>query len=85
MGCVVENRHQPTTIDMKTYVSERYKITVYYKHDYGELFDLEHDPGELNNLCNNPDYSGLKSDLLLKLVHAEMGKEPIWMPRIAGA
>lgn len=82
---IVENRHQPTTIHMKTYVNERYKITVYYNQDYGELFDLETDPDEVNNLWDDPGYADLKSALILKLLHAEMGKEPLWMPRIWGA
>lgn len=82
---IVENRHEPTTIHVKTYVDERYKITVYYGRDYGELFDLESDPGEVNNLWDSPESASLKSDLLLKLIHAEMGKEPMWMPRITHA
>jgi uncharacterized sulfatase len=82
---VVENRHQPTTIHLKTYVDKRYKITVYYNREYGELFDLEDDPGEINNLWNNPEYENLKNHLIKKLLFAEMGKEPLWMPRIAGA
>ena len=47
---MIENRHQPTTIHIKTYVDERYKLTVYYNRDYGELFDLQEDPHEVNNL-----------------------------------
>jgi len=82
---IVENRHQPTTIHHKTYVNDRYKITVYYNRDYGELFDLEADPGEINNLWGKREYAELKADLVMKLLHAEMGKEPLWMPRIAGA
>ncbi len=82
---IVENRHEPTTIHVKTYVNERYKITVYYNHDYGELFDLQQDPQEVNNLWNKPEYAELKADLVLKLLFAEMGKEPLWMPRVAGA
>jgi arylsulfatase A-like enzyme len=82
---VVENRHQPTTIHLKTYVDERYKITVYYNRDYGELFDLQADPGEINNLWGRPEYAQLKADLVMKLLHAEMGKEPLWMPRVWGA
>lgn len=82
---IVENRHQPTTIHVKTYVSERYKLTVYYGRDYGELFDLHEDPGEINNLWHNPDFTELKSQLVWKLLQAEMGKEPLWMPRIWGA
>ena len=82
---IVENRHQPTTIHLKTYVDDRYKITVYFKHDYGGFFDLQEDPGEFNNLWDDPATADLKRALLLKLIHAEMGKEPIWMPRVWGA
>jgi arylsulfatase A-like enzyme len=80
---VVENHHQPTTIHLKTYIDERYKITVYYNRDYGELFDLLDDPGEVRNLWDSPDHAELKTRLLLRFLHAEMGKEPMWMPRIA--
>jgi arylsulfatase A-like enzyme len=82
---IVENHHQPTTIHQRTYVNERYKITVYYNRPYGELFDLKEDPGEINNLWDNQDSQQLKSELLLKLIHGELGKEPIWMPRVWGA
>jgi len=82
---VVENRHEPTTIHVKTYVNERYKITAYYNHDYGELFDLQEDPNEINNLWDKPECAELKADLIMKLLFAEMGKEPLWMPRVAGA
>jgi uncharacterized sulfatase len=82
---LVENRHQPTTIHLKTYVDARYKITVYYNQSYGELFDLETDPGEVRNLWENDDYAELKARLLMKMLHAELGKEPLPMPRIAPA
>jgi uncharacterized sulfatase len=81
----VENHHQPTKVHLKTYVDARYKITVYYNEEYGELFDLERDSGELRNLWDDPGCGNLKSELLLKYIHAELGKEPMWMPRIAGA
>ncbi|GHC12256.1 sulfatase family protein [Cerasicoccus arenae] len=83
--CVVEFRQQPTAIHLKTYVNERYKLTVYYNKPYGELFDLQEDPGEYRNLWNDPEAANLKAELMQKLVFAEMGKEPMWMPRIAGA
>ncbi len=79
---VVENRHEPTSIHLKTYIDERYKITIYYNQEYGEIFDLHQDPGEVNNLWND---NNLKTKLLKKLIFAEMGKEPISMPRISGA
>jgi arylsulfatase A-like enzyme len=82
---IVENRHEPTTIHAKTYIDDRYKITVYYNRDYGEMFDLVADPGEVDNLWDRADCKELKSDLVMKLLFAEMGKEPLWMPRIWGA
>lgn len=77
-----EFRHEATTIHQKTYVNERYKLTVYYNQNYGELFDLQTDPYEVNNLWDNPEYAQLKSDLFLQYIWAELGKEPIYMPRI---
>lgn len=82
---IVENHHQPTTLHLKTYVDARYKLTVYYNQNYGELFDLVKDPGELNNLWDDPGSRDLKQDLMLKYIHAELGKEPMWMPRVSTA
>lgn len=70
---VVENRHQPTTIHARTYVDARYKITVYWNRDYGEVFDLRDDPGEVRNLWD--ENMTLRADLMLKLLHAEIAKE----------
>lgn len=79
---ICEFRHEPTTIHQKTYVDQRYKITLYYNQTYGELFDLEEDPGELRNLWDDPEHAELKGELLLKYIWAELGKEPMPMPRI---
>lgn len=89
-GCVrndvvVENHHEPTSIHVKTYVDDRYKLTVYFKREYGELFDLKEDPGEVCNLWGDPDKQALKAELTRKLLFAEMAKEPMWMPRVWGA
>ncbi|MFN2262692.1 MAG: sulfatase-like hydrolase/transferase, partial [Anaerolineales bacterium] len=82
---MVENQHQPTTMNMRTYINQRYKMTVHYNHSYGELYDLEADPGEYVNLWDLPEFQDLKRDLLLEFIHAEMAKAPLPMPRIAGA
>ncbi|WP_409345033.1 sulfatase [Paenibacillus sp. MBLB4367] len=82
---ICEFRHEPTTIHQKTYVNDRYKLTVYYNQTYGELFDLQEDPGELNNRWDDADYSRIKSELMLKFLWAELGKESMPMPRIWGA
>ena len=82
---VVENRHQPTTVFSKTFINDRYKLSVWYNQPYGELFDLKEDPGEVENLWDDPAAQDLKAELVTKLLFAEMGKEPLWMPRISGA
>jgi arylsulfatase A-like enzyme len=82
---IVENQHQPTTMNMRTYINQRYKITVHYNRQYGELYDLEKDPGEYVNLWDKPACQDLKRDLLLAFLHGEMAKAPLPMPRIAGA
>ena len=82
---VIENHHQPTTVNARTYINEQYKITVYHNQDYGEIFDLKSDPGEVNNLWNKKEFFKLKTDLFTKFLFAEMGKETLWMPRVAEA
>ena len=67
------------------WIEDRYKLTVYYQRDYGELFDLKEDPKEVNNLWYAKDATGLKSELINKLLFAEMGKESLPMPRVSGA
>ena len=69
---IVENRHQPTTIHMKTYIDGQYKMTVYYNQDYGEIFDLKNNPNELENLWSDEP---LRRELMEKLLTAEMLKE----------
>jgi arylsulfatase A-like enzyme len=79
---ICEFHHEATTIHQKTYINERYKITIYYNQTYGEIFDLHEDPGEICNLWDNPIHASLKSELLLRYAWAELGKEPMPMPRI---
>lgn len=82
---VTENHFGDNYFHMRTYVNERYKITVYRNHDHGELFDLQKDPGEINNLWDEPDARSVKAELLLEFMQATLRSEPVRMPRIAGA
>ena len=85
-SCIIcENTHEHPTMNLRTYVDERYKITIYNERTYGELFDLQEDPGEINNLWDNKQYQQLKMDLLLKYCSAELDKESRPMPRIIWA
>ncbi|MDE2854598.1 MAG: sulfatase-like hydrolase/transferase [Chloroflexota bacterium] len=69
---IVENRHQPTTLHLKTCIDARYKITLYYNRDYGEIYDLLNDPGEVENLWSDAD---LRASLTEAFLRAEMLKE----------
>lgn len=80
-----ENRHNPRMPHAQTYVDARYKITVYRRENFGEIFDLEADPGELRNLWDDPASAALKQHLLLAMVQGVMRSEPTRMPRIAVA
>ena len=82
---IVENNHEPGSLYCQTYVNQRYKLTMYRDESYGELFDLQEDPAELHNRWDDPDYRGLKTDLLLELLSGKMEAENVWMPRIAVA
>jgi arylsulfatase A-like enzyme len=70
-----EMHHSPEIVHLKTYVNERYKITIYNQQRYGELFDLKEDPGEHNNLWDDPNCSELKNDLLFRFIQAELKKD----------
>ncbi len=48
------------------YRTERYKLVVYHDQDLGELYDLQEDPWEFNDLWNDPVQSDLKYRLILE-------------------
>lgn len=50
----------------------RYKISVYHGTGLGELFDLEADPEEFNDLWEDPASQALKADLLARHFDAMM-------------
>ena len=81
-----EFRHQPTKLHLRTYINERYKLTLWRGHpDWGELFDLREDPGEIDNKFDDPDYAALRSDLIYEMQHADIAREPTLTPRTAHA
>lgn len=82
---LVENRHQPGVVDLKTMVTDQYKITIYNGREYGELFDLQNDPGEYTNLWNSPEHQTLKCKLFKEFIDMSSEIEALPMPRIAGA
>jgi len=65
---LIENDEDYLGLRLRTLVTDRYKLTAYPGQSYGELFDLENDPGELHNLWDAPEAQSTKTDLLLRLM-----------------
>jgi uncharacterized sulfatase len=82
---LVEFRLQPTKLHLRTYIDERYKITLYRDQVYGELFDLREDPDERRNRWDDAEYASIKCELLRRFENAEIKREPMRMARIANA
>jgi uncharacterized sulfatase len=79
---IVENHHQPTTMHLRTYIDARYKLTVYRGETFGELFDLATDPAERHNLWDEPAAAPMKTEVMRRMLSAEMAREPRHMPRL---
>ena len=62
--------------------NERYKLVCYHGHPWGELFDLEKDPHEFNNLWDDPKHMALRLDLTRQLFDAVMLTTDPGQPRI---
>ena len=56
-------------IHVTSLISQKWRLTVWEGEDWGELYDLENDPEELENLWHQPAYAAQKSHLLLQMVH----------------
>ena len=67
------------------YRTPRYKLVTYHKEGMGELFDLESDPHEFDNLWANPSYADLKAQLIFESFNDHVMKTTdVGSRRIAG-
>ena len=51
---------------------ERYKLVTYHGIGLGELYDLDQDPGEFDNLWDDQDHSEMKQQMIIKSFDASM-------------
>jgi len=54
------------------YRNRQYKLVVYHGHGLGELYDLQEDPNEFDNLWDSPDHVAVKLDLIQRSFDASM-------------
>lgn len=82
---IVEMHHNGEAVHLRTFITDRHKLTVYRGRDWGELFDLDADPDELHNLFNDPAHADLRCAMFARLIDADLEREWSPMPRVAGA
>jgi arylsulfatase A-like enzyme len=63
-------KHTPTYATM--YRDDRYKLIVYHGGEYGELYDLEEDPEEFDNLWERSEAQTTKHDLIKRSFDASI-------------
>ena len=82
---IVENDEDYLGLRLRTFITERYKITIYPGKDFGELFDLNEDPQELFNLWWEPQFQELKKNLILQFTDAYILQESTLPRRLCHA
>jgi hypothetical protein len=65
---------------MRTLVTQRYRLTCYSGLTCGELFDLENDPDEFQNLWDDPASRTIRDELRMQLLDKIMETD-ISLPR----
>lgn len=78
---MVEFRPNDSEFYQKVLIGERYKLVTYHRETYGELYDLEKDPDQYENLWDDPASVPVKNAMLLRMFDAEIEKEDRRRPR----
>jgi arylsulfatase A-like enzyme len=62
----------PSGSRLRTLVTRRWRMTIAQGDPYGELYDLENDPHEMDNLFDDAAHRGVRAELMEKLAYREM-------------
>jgi arylsulfatase A-like enzyme len=55
-----------------TLIDRRYRLSVFHGVAWGELYDLENDPGEFENLWDTPEHAGTRAAMMERLAFTEI-------------
>ena len=59
-------------IRCRTLVTKRWRTTIYHEVEWGELYDLADDPGELTNLWSDPNHAAVRGELMERMARKQM-------------
>ena len=82
---MLEFRPAESPFMQRTYIEERYKLVMYHKRTYGELYDLHADPEQQVNLFDDPDFRDVREKLVRRYIDAEMERDGVMRARKAEA
>lgn len=78
---MIEFRPLKSDFAQHTLVTDRYKLVYYKDREYGELYDLQNDPDQMDNLYDQPDCRDLRRMLTEKMLAAEIQKDGVLRER----
>ena len=62
----------PSGSRMRTLVTQRWRMTIAQNDPYGELYDLQNDPHEMDNLFEDTAHRGVRAELMEMLAYRQM-------------
>ncbi len=62
----------PSGSRMRTLVTQRWRMTIAQGDPFGELYDLQNDPHEMDNLFEDAAHRGVRAELMEKLAYRQM-------------
>jgi arylsulfatase A-like enzyme len=57
---------------LRTLVTQRWRMTIAHGDAWGELYDLQNDPHEMDNLFEDPSHQRVRAELMEKLAYRQM-------------
>ncbi|MFW6217659.1 MAG: sulfatase [Verrucomicrobiota bacterium] len=82
---LIEARAKADALPQRTLVTDRHKLIVYGGTDEGELYDLQQDPDQYENLWDRPEHTALQIELLKLYARVSVENEGTVPPRTSFA